>query len=610
MTTTRSPNPFLVVALLISVFVHLVLVDRAIDLTFKWRLFSTAAGDDFFRIKELDIRRMPEIPRERPQWRPQDIVSLGPTKEEVVTKRDTEDRTVLLESQRFISSDATEEAILESIEKAMEVEAEAVARPEEAAPTPEPATETTIAQEILAVDGSLLKQDIPSYRPRISSQVKRGTAQSDFVFFSPTGPSAEPSPRTIARGPSVELPPSGTAAEKKGMARLAMADDTSAIPGVIAPPPSPIVKQDMESSDLVDIVTEDYEKIQKYPPLDDLLTVRLFTFHRAGEAKGYFRLLVEPRKDKRDFRVSPKDIIFVVDSSKSITQAKLNAYVQGLKLCLRALSPQDRFNIVEFKDFTRRLTEADVAPATPEMVAKGEAFLSELVSEGGTNVYKSLTELVTAQPTPGRPRMVLLVSDGRPTAGIRQESEIINQVTKLNGLKSSIFTFAGGEKINTALLDLLSYRNRGARMFERDERKVPESLLAFYMEFASPVLLNPRFNFGSLDSTEVYPKILPDLYLGGKLEMFGRFGDEGEFSMQLLGETEGQTKEYVLQQPLTGKDSGDESVSRMWAFRKIYDLVGRMVQEGGSQVILSEIQKLSAEYKLETPYSAYRGGAP
>jgi hypothetical protein len=88
--------------------------------------------------------------------------------------------------------------------------------------------------------------------------------------------------------------------------------------------------------------------------------------------------------------------------------------------------------------------------------------------------------------------------------------------------------------------------------------------------------------------------------------MYGRFRSEDEFSMQLLGEADGVTKEYVLQQTLTGPDSGDESVASLWAFRKIYDLVGLMVQQGGAEATLAEIRNLSAQYKLETPYSPYR----
>jgi hypothetical protein len=301
-------------------------------------------------------------------------------------------------------------------------------------------------------------------------------------------------------------------------------------------------------------------------------------------------------------RVIPKDIVFVVDSSKSITQKKLDYYVQGIKLCLKALNPQDRFNVVEFKSETNKLSQQDVVPATSQSIAKAEQFLSSLVSEGATDVYGSMTELVTLKPTPGRPRIIFLVSDGRPTTGIRKNRDIINEVTRLNNLQSSIFTFAGGEKINTSLLDLLSYRNRGARTFQTNDKMIPDSLFQFYQEFSSPILMNPRFNFGSLDSAEVYPKILPDLYLNTGLDMYGRFEGEAEFSMQLLGEADGQTKEYILQQELTAKDSGSESISQMWAFRKIYYLVGQMVQKGESQAILSLIRKLSAEYKVQTSY--------
>jgi hypothetical protein len=598
---TRAPNPFLVVALLVSVFVHLFLFDWAIGLTLKWRLFSTSPGDQLFRIRDLDVHRKPEIPQGEAMWRPQDIISLGPSKEQSAKDTEAQDKEVLLKSEEFITSDVTEEALLEAIEKA--IQAESIAKTETKEVEPGPIAESTIAQEVIAVDEALIKERIPDVRPRISANVKRGTATSDFIFFTDKGPSLRPEPTGITGRSGKEEPSAGTPSEKKEMARLAMAEKAATIPGVIAPAP-PVVtpEQDIESSDLVDIVTEDYESIQKYPPLDDLLTVRLFTYHRPREEKGYFRLVIEPRKDRTDFKPIPKDILFVVDSSKSITQKKLDGYAEGLKRCVRLLRPQDRFNIIEFKDFTRKLSEEDVVAATPETMSEGEAFLSGLVSEGGTNVYKSLTELVTRKPTPGRPQIIFLVSDGRPTAGIRKDSEIINQVTELNNHNASIFTFAGGEKINTALLDLLSYRNRGAGTFESDDRKIADTLVAFYREFDFPILVNPRFNFGSIDSGEIYPRILPDLYLNGRLEMYGRFIGEDEFSMQLLGETDGQTKEYVLQQRLTGRDTGDESVARMWAFRKIYYLVGQMVLKGGAPSILAEIQQLSADYKVETSY--------
>jgi len=594
---TKAPNPFLVTALLVSILVHLFLVDRMVDLTIKWGLFSTAPADQLFQVRDLGVQRMPEVLAGVPQWRPEDLIRLGPAAPETAVEGVDADRELLIESEKFISTDVTEEKLLESIEKA--IEAEEISREPEALATP--AAEETIAQEVIAIDEALVKEEIPPFRTRISAKIERGTATADMIFFTDRGPSADLGPRAIGKRGTGEATPPRTGKEKEEAVKKALTEGTRTIPAVIAPPPT-VVEREIESADLVDIVTVDYAKIRRYPALDDLLTVRLFTYHRPGERTGYFELVVEPRKDKRDFRIIPKDIVFVVDSSKSITQAKLNAYVEGLKLCLRALNPQDRFNIVEFKNFTRKFSEQEVVPVTPETISKAEAFLSGLVSEGSTGVYESMTEVVRAMPAPGRPRIIFLVSDGRPTTTIRENRRIINEVTRLNDLKASIFTFAGGEKINTSLLDLLSYRNKGARMFEPDDRKIAQSLLNFYQGFNSPILLNLRFNFGAFGSSEVYPKVLPDLYLHSGLEIFGRFAGEEEFSMQLLGEADGQTKEYVLQRKLTGRDSGDERVAQGWAFRKIYDLVGQMVQEGESQEFLSEIQRLSTDYRVETSY--------
>ncbi len=602
----KTPKPLLVVAVLVSFLVHIFLVDWAVDMTIKWHLFSTASGDQLFRIRDLEVRHTPQIPLGKPELLPDKLISLlGPTKEETVVEAENNDKNLLAEAEKFIGPDVPVETLLETIERAME--AEPIAKVDESPASP--AVEGIVAQEIFAVDEEMIKEAIPPSRPRISANVKRGTATQDIIgLFTETDSSTEPLPEKVATKPTVEPTASGALTEKEDMVRLAMAEQTKTIPGVIAPPPPVIIEKEIESADLVDIVTEEYERIRKYPPLDDLLTVRLFTHHRPGETRGYFELLVEPRKDKKDFRLIPKDIIFLVDSSKSITQRKLNSYVEGLKSCLRALAPQDRFNIVEFKSSTRKLSPQDVVPATPQMIAKGEAFLSGLVSEGATDVYQALTQLVKLEPAPGRPRVIFLVSDGRPQAQIWQDREIINQVTRLNNLKASIFTFAGGQKINTYLLDLISYRNRGARMFEVKDEKIAESLFTFYREFSSPILMTPRFNFGSFKSTEVYPKVLPDLYLHSRLEIFGRYESEAEFSMQLLGVADRQTKEYILQQKLTGKDNGDERVAQRWAFRKIYYLVGQIVQKGQSQAILSEIQKLSAGYNVGTSYYRRGGG--
>lgn len=604
MAKTKAPRPFLVVALLVSLLVHVFIVDWAVDMTIKWRLFSTASGDQLFRIRDLDIHRTPIIPLGKPKLLPEELITLlGVTESEATVKQEDEDK-VLLKTEKFISPDVEEEALLEIVEKA--IEAEEIATAGEMPASPE--AEATIAQEVLAVEEAMIKDDIPPSRPRISATVKRGTATSDFIFFTEAGAPTTLLQATIPTHAPGEATGPASPTEKQEMVRLAMAKETRTIPGVIAPPPPLMLEEAIESVDLVDIVTEEYERIRRYLPLDDLLTVSLFTYHRPGETKGYFELVVEPKRDKKDLRIIPKDIIFVMDSSKSITQEKLNHYVEGVKVCLKALAPQDRFNIVEFKGYTRKLVEQDVVPTTPEMIARAGVFLSGLVSEGRTDMYKALTELVTSEPGEGRPRIILLVSDGRPQAQVWHDRDIINEVTRLNNLKTSIFSFAGGKEINTYLLDLISYRNKGARMFEVNDKRIAESLFRFYRQFSSPILTTPRFNFGSLDSAEVYPKILPDLYLHSKLEMFGRFESEEEFSMQLLGEADGQTKEYVLQQKLTGKDNGDKTVPRQWAFRKIYYLVGQIVQKGKSEQILSLIQKLGADYNVQTSYYRKRGG--
>ena len=120
---TRTPNPFLIVALLVSVFMHLFLVDRAIDLTLKWRLFSTSTGDQLFRIRDVDIRQTPRIPLGKPRLSPDELITfLGSSQNEATADLENEDTEQLLKTEKFLASDVPEETLLETIEKAIEAE--------------------------------------------------------------------------------------------------------------------------------------------------------------------------------------------------------------------------------------------------------------------------------------------------------------------------------------------------------------------------------------------------------------------------------------------------------------------------------------------------------
>jgi len=376
--------------------------------------------------------------------------------------------------------------------------------------------------------------------------------------------------------------------------------DDQSIPSIIKPPVDKTVTE-IETSEIEDTLAEDIEEIRKFPALDEVLTVSLYTYHEPGDPLGFFELIIKPRADKEDFDIIPKDIVFIVDSSNSITQIKLAEYVTGLDYAVSKLREGDRFNVVEFKNYVRELSD-NLMPVSIANRYEGRRFLKGLIASDETDVYQALAPYVEERPSAERPYILMVVTDGRPTSGVVENREIINNLTDVNENKASIYAYAGGKKVNQYLLDLLSYRNKGASRFERKTGRIADELKRFTDEIQDPILINLRYSFVGLNVEEVYPKVLPDFFLGSKIVIMGRYRGEGLFSMQLLGEVNGTTKEYVLQQGLRDEDTGSRDVARLWAFRKIYYLIGKMVKEGISEEALSEIRSLSEEFEIQTPY--------
>ena len=100
-------------------------------------------------------------------------------------------------------------------------------------------------------------------------------------------------------------------AEKSDLKEESAIEEKGGIPRIIKPSITPREKK-IETMEVEDVVAEEIETIQKYPPLDELLTVRMLTYYEPDDPEGYFVVVIEPKIGKSDFEIMPKDIILVV----------------------------------------------------------------------------------------------------------------------------------------------------------------------------------------------------------------------------------------------------------------------------------------------------------
>jgi hypothetical protein len=341
--------------------------------------------------------------------------------------------------------------------------------------------------------------------------------------------------------------------------------------------------------------------VTSYESLDDFLDIEVLTYQDPADGRKYYQIKIFAKESAKNLKTIPKEILFAVDSSLSISPDRLDEFKKGIRACLLNLNPGDLFNIVAFKDKATFFAPTSV-PVTAETVKNAERFVSSLTSDKQTDVFLAFEKIVE-RPLAHAPSNVILISDGRPTHGVVDSRELITSVSRINQKVRPIFAFSGGAKVNRYLLDFIAYQNRGWSSFVKTTPEIDDGLLGFYTHIKDPIFLNLRYRLSGLNEEEVFPKFLPDFYRNATFNLYGTYRDEDTFSMQLLGDVDNKTKELIFSRSLKEAKKGTEEIRQGYAFNKIYHLISQATAKDADPALVSQIEALSRRYGVTTPYS-------
>ena len=354
-----------------------------------------------------------------------------------------------------------------------------------------------------------------------------------------------------------------------------------------------------EQGRMLDEKTADVTDIQ---PIEQLLEVAVSTYKASDENALYFELALS-RAGVEALPVLPKDVLLVQDCSESMTRSKLDYFKEGIIGYLRTLTTVDRLNLMRYSD-TPTLCFPDWQPVTAEGLAQAARFTDDMRARGQTDLFSPLQEVLKLPHQAGRPMIVVLMTDGRPTMGTVDSSDIIARFSKANQGEVSVFTVGAGDRVNSFLLDLLGHNNRGGSWIMPLREQIPDAVQRAARELSRPVLANLEYRFSGDSAAEVYPGTLTHLYLDRPLRLVGRCPlDQKSAVLQILGESGGQKRDMVFALDLAGAEDGGEGLRREWVAQKIYKLINDHMASGRAETV-QEIRNLSAEHNVPLPYGA------
>ncbi len=444
-------------------------------------------------------------------------------------------------------------------------------------------------QDILQIEDKIYGDDIIALPRRYTPRIPRNQAAPDITL-----------PKDLASAGELEsYLQTARAGENKETNPLIR--DTIQGGGVGRANTGPVLEQGAALKEESALLDEAAKDITDLKAVEQMLSPTLFVFRPTDEpGTVYFEVVIQ-RKQEAGLPVLPKNVLFIQDCSESMTQAKLNDCKDGLKQCVDMLGPEDGFDIMGFRENAYSCF-SDWVKLSAVTRARALWFVGDMTSRGKTDVYNSLQEMLATRSSGEKPVIAVLVTDGRPTVGMVDSSDIIEQFTRANDGRRSVFCVAGGNNVNRFLIDLLAYKNRGDSFVVQDRREIPGAMQNACKEISRPVLVDLSYRFAGLDEEMIYPRSLTHLYLDRPLTIYGRSsGSTEQMVLQIVGRAGARRYDMVFNLPLNQAAAGDDGIRTKWAWHRIYHLIGEHIRTR-KQAVMDEIHGIAGRYGLQVPY--------
>ena len=328
--------------------------------------------------------------------------------------------------------------------------------------------------------------------------------------------------------------------------------------------------------------------------------------HREPGKDGYFLMLISPKSNINEQERVAKDIVFVLDTSGSMSGEKIDKAKAALKFGVESLSVRDRFNIISFSG-EDHLMKAGLIEADSAGKQTGLKFIENLRAEGGTNINDALVSAFKLFQSGERPAMVVFLTDGLPTVGTTDVKQIVKNAMDANRANVRLFSFGVGYDVNTNLLDKLSADNRGASDYIEPQEDLEVKVSNFFARVNYPVLSDLKLDFGGVETELTYPRAMGDLFKNSQLILVGRYKNNvNSATVKLTGKM--GTREQIFtfaSQSFPGERSDNQFLPRLWATRRVGYLLEQIRLNGENKEVKDEIIGLGTRYGIVTPYTSF-----
>ena len=214
-------------------------------------------------------------------------------------------------------------------------------------------------------------------------------------------------------------------------------------------------------------------------------------------------------------------------------------------------------------------------------------------------------EALAREPaTEGRMPLVLFITDGEPTVGLRDPVAIAGEAAKLRG-RRRIFSFGVGADVNTPLVERLALEGRGTAHFVRPEESVERAVALVASRLTSPIATDLRVRAEGVRLSKMHPNGPVDLFAGQDLVVLARYDGTGRARIRFDGQTADGPVSWTETVRIGERERDNEFIPRLWATQRVGWLSAERRRNGPSPELDDEMRELGERYGIPTELTSY-----
>lgn len=305
-------------------------------------------------------------------------------------------------------------------------------------------------------------------------------------------------------------------------------------------------------------------------------------------------MLMPPEIDWNTKTTLPKEMIYVIDTSGSMSGGSMPQAKKALLMGLSKLKSDDWFNIIQFNSYTEAFSK-QALPARENNIDRAKDYVNSLHADGGTEIAPALELALSSDNQSERIRQIVFLTDGS-VGNEKQLFKIINR--KLNN--SRLFTVGIGSAPNSYFMSEAATMGRGTFTYIGKISEVEQKMSQLFQKLNHPVLSDIEMIWQDDSNVDYWPNPIHDLYIGEPLIVSMKL-PKGEKKLVINGNTNQSDWSTILPISNGGQATG---LDVLWARNKIQSLSQKISHGVDAEEIKQAITELGLKHHIVTKHTS------